>query len=143
MKIFTIIVLALIVVMFVLAGLSEADPGYGKMGAFSSAATYSSLLVYAYFVTYGFLRKDKYIMGAILYSILSSSISLARISRDTNAFGMAWGVLFIISLNGIYLLIFGVIRILIVAAITRANPLNRPQIQHDKKAEQGGGEVRS
>ena len=126
MKIFTIIVLALIVVMFVLAGLSEADPGYGKLGAFSSAATYSSLLVIVYFVTYSYLRKDKYIMGAILYSILQSSISLARISPSTNAFGMAWSVLFTISLNGIYLLIFGVIRILIVAVKTRSNPLNPP-----------------
>jgi hypothetical protein len=138
MKIFTIIVLALIVVMFVLAGLSEAEHGYGKLGAFSSAATYSSLLVVAYFVTYGYLRKDKYILGAILYSILSSSISLAKISRDTNAFGMAWSVLFIISLNGIYLLIFGVIRILIVAVITRANPFNLPPKQNDNEAEQAG-----
>ena len=137
MKIFTIIVLVLIAAMLVLAGLSEADPGYGKLGAFASASTYSSLLVVVYFVTYGYLRKDKYILGAIMYSILSSSMSLARISPSTNAFGMAWSVLFIISLNGLYLLIFGVIRILIVAAITRANPLNRPKIEFDKKAEQG------
>ena len=136
MKIFTIIVLVLITAMLVLAGLSKAELGYGKLGAFSSAATYFSLLVLVYFATYGYLRKDKYILGAIMYSILSSSISLARISRDTNAFGMAWSVLFIISLNGVYLLIFGVVRILIMAAITRANPLNRPQIQYDKKAEQ-------
>ena len=127
MKIFTVIVLALIVVMFVLAGLSEADPGYGKTGAFASAATYSSLLVVAYYVTYGYLRKDKYILGAIMYSILSSSISLSQISRDTNAFGMAWSVLLTISLNGIYLLIFGVIRILFVAVKTRSNPLTPPK----------------
>ena len=138
MKIFTIIVLVLIVAMFVIAGITEDNPGYGKYPAILQATTISSLLAMAYFTIYGFLRKDKYILGAIMYSILSSSISLARISRDTNAFGMAWSVLFIISLNGVYLLIFGVVRILIMAAITRANPLNRPQIQYDKKAEQAG-----
>ena len=126
MKIFTIIVLVLIAVMLVLAGLSEAEHGYGKMGAFASAATYSSLLAVVYFAAYGYLRKDKYILGAVIYSILQSSISLARISPSTNAFGMAWSILLTISLNGIYLLIFGVIRILFVAVYTRSNPLTPP-----------------
>ena len=126
MKIFSIIVLVLIAAMLVIAGLSEAEPGYGKVPAIFQAVTISSLLAMAYFTIYGFLRNDKYILGAIMFSVLQSGYLILRLQANTNQFGMIWGIMISISANGVVLCILGVLRMIYVAVKTRSNPLNAP-----------------
>ena len=126
MKIFTIIVLVLIVAMFVIAGITEDNPGYGKYPAILQATTISSLLAMAYFTIYGFLRKDKYILGAIMFSVLQSGFLVLKLQINIIQFGMLWGILISISANGVVLCLLGILRMIYVAVKTRSNPLNVP-----------------
>ncbi len=127
MKILTIIVVGLVVTMFVIAGLSESAPGYGKYPAIFLAATTSSLLGMAYFTIYGILRKDKYILGAIMFSALQSAYVLfLRLPADTNPFGMMWAIMITLSANGAVLYTLGILRMAFVAVSTRSNPLSAP-----------------
>ena len=126
MKIFTAIVVALIVALLALAALSPPDSAYGKWPVLMQATTAASLLVMVYFAAYGWLRRDKYIMGAMLFLLLDAGIKLAMLPSRTNAFGLFWAVLITLTGSGLTLLGFGVIRIAYIAISTRSNPFNLP-----------------
>lgn len=126
MKIFTAIVVALITGLFILAALSEPDSAYGQWPVLMLATTASSLLVLAYFAIYAWLRKDRYILGAILFLTLDAGIKAVMLPGSTNPFGIFWSVVIILSGFGLPLLIFGIIRMTYVAVSTRTNPFSRP-----------------
>ena len=126
MKIFTAIVIALIVALLALAALSTPDSAYGKWPVLMQATTAASLLVMIYFATYGWLRRDKYIMGAMLFLLLDAGIKLAMLPGKTNTFGLFWGVLITLTGSGLTLMAFGVIRIAYIALSKRCNPFNVP-----------------
>ena len=123
MKLFTTIIAAIIGVLLTLAALSTPDPSYGKWPFVMLATTASSLLVTIYFAAYGWLRRDKYIMGAMLYILVDAGFKLALLPNSTNAFGRSWAFMIALSGPGLPLLIFGVIRILYIGITTRTNPL--------------------
>ena len=122
MKIFTAIVVALIAVLITLAALSKPDSTYGQWPVLMLATSAASLLVLAYFAVYGWLRRDMFILGAILFLALDAGIKLAMLPSRTNTFGIFWGVVITLSGSGLSLLVFGVIRIAYVAVSTRSNP---------------------
>ena len=126
MKILTAIVIALIVALLALAALSSPDSLYGKWPVLMQATTAASLLVMIYFAVYGWLRRDKYIMGATLFLLLDAGIKLAMLPGNTNTFGLFWGVLIALTGSGLTLLAFGVIRIAFIAISTRSNPFTLP-----------------
>ena len=126
MKLFTAIVIVLIVALLAPAALSTPDPSYGKWPVLMQATTAASLLVMVYFAVYGWLRKDKYIMGAMMFLLMDAGFKLAMLHGNTNTFGLFWGVLISLSGSGLTLLAFGVIRIIYIAISTRSNPFNLP-----------------
>ena len=134
MKIFTVIVVALIVALLALAALSPPDSAYGKWPVLMQATTAASLLVMVYFAAFGWLRRDKYIMGAMLFLLLDAGIKLAMLPSRTNAFGLLWGVLITLTGSGLTLLAFGVIRIVYIAISTRSNPFNVPRKENEKQS---------
>jgi hypothetical protein len=126
MKIFTAIVIALIVALVTtFAALSTADTTYGGWPAYILAINAASLLVLAYFSVYGWLRKDKYILGSILFLLIDAGLKLAMLPK-TNSFSIFWGVAITLSGYGFSILAFGVIRIAYIAISTRSNPFNLP-----------------
>ena len=98
------------------------------------ATTAASLLVMVYFAAFGWLRRDKYIMGAMLFLLLDAGIKLAMLPSRTNAFGLLWGVLITLTGSGLTLLAFGVIRIVYIAISTRSNPFNVPRKENEKQS---------
>ena len=66
-----------------LAALSKSDSTYGQWPVLMLATSASSLLVLAYFAVYGLLRRDIYILGAILFLALDAGIKLALLPSST------------------------------------------------------------
>ena len=126
MKIFTAIVVALIAVLITLAALSKPDSTCGQWPVLMLTTTAASLLVLAYFAVYGWLRRDMFILGAILFLALDAGIKVAMLPSRTNAFGIFWGVVITLSGSGLSLLVFGVGRIAYAAISTRSNPFTLP-----------------
>ncbi len=127
MKIFTAIATALIGALAALAALSSPDSTYGKWPVMLLATTAASLLALIYFSVYGWLRKDRYILGAILFLLLDAGIKLALLPSEAHAFGLFWGVVITVSGSGLPLLLFGATRIAYVAVSTRSNPFALPE----------------
>ncbi len=125
MKIFTAIIFALIVALVVFGSLYSGDTTYGKWPIYILAINAGSLLVLAYFSIYGWLRRDKYILGSILFLLLDAGIKLAMLPK-TSTFGIFWGIAITLSGYGFSLLAFGLIRIVYIAISTRTNPFNLP-----------------
>ena len=91
-----------------------------------AAATAASLLVLAYFTTYGWLRKDPYVLGALMFLALDAGIKLVRLSVAANSFGFVWGVAIVLGNAALPLAIFGALRIAYVGLSTRTDPFDRP-----------------
>jgi len=112
MKTITFIVIILIVTAFALATFSSGDPNYGKLPGFMLAVLFSALLVFPYLLTYGIIRKDVYILSAVVVVLLVTTLTIIKISADSNSFGIFWGGIIVITLFGIPLSVFGVSRII-------------------------------
>ena len=123
MKTFTVLVVILIGVLVALAALSAPDSAYGKWPAAMAATTAASLLLLVYFAAYGWLRKDRYLLGAVLFVLLDAALKLARLPGHTNAFGLFWGIAIVLGGSGLTLLVFGVLRLACRAVWAHANPV--------------------
>ncbi len=126
MKTFTVVVVILIGVLFALAAFAAPDPTYGKGPAVLAAAAAASLLVLVYFTTYGWFRKDPYVLGALMFLALDAGIKLVRLSVAANSFGFVWGVAIVLGGAALPLAIFGALRIAYVGLSTRTDPFDRP-----------------
>ena len=126
MKTFTVVVVILIGVLFALAAFAAPDSTYGKGPAVLAATAAASLLVLVYFTTYGWLRKDPYVLGALMFLALDAGIKLVRLSVAANSFGFVWGVAIVLGGAALPLAIFGALRIAYVGLSTRTDPFDRP-----------------
>ena len=131
MKTFTVVVVILIGVLFALAAFAAPDSTYGKGPAVLAATAAASLLVLVYFTTYGWLRKDPYVLGALMFLALDAGIKLVRLSVAANSFGFVWGVAIVLGNAALPLAIFGALRLAYVGLSTRANPFGRPAKKAD------------
>ena len=126
MKTFTVVVVILIGVLFALAAFAAPDSTYGKGPAVLAATAAASLLVLVYFTTYGWLRKDPYVLGALMFLALDPGIKLVRLSVAANSFGFVWGLAIVLGGAALPLAIFGALRIAYVGLSTRTDPFDRP-----------------
>ena len=131
MKAFTALVVILIGILFALAAFAAPDSTYGRGPVVMAAAAAASLLVLAYFTTYGWLRKDPYVLGALMFLALDAGIKLVRLSVAANSFGFVWGVAIVLGNAALPLAIFGALRLAYVGLSTRANPFGRPAKKAD------------
>ena len=131
MKTFTVVVVILIGVLFALAAFAAPDSTYGKGPAVLAATAAASLLVLVYFTTYSWLRKDPYVLGALMFLALDAGIKLVRLSVAANSFGFVWGVAIVLGGAALPLAIFGALRIAYVGLSTRTDPFDRPAKKAD------------
>ena len=131
MKTFTVVVVILIGVLFALAAFAAPDSTYGKGPAVLAATAAASLLVLVYFTMYGWLRKDPYVLGALMFLALEAGIKLVRLLVAANSFGFVWGVAIVLGGAALPLAIFGALRIAYVGLSTRTDPFDRPAKKAD------------
>ena len=131
MKTFTVLIVILIGGLLAAAALSAPASTDGKGPPVMAAAAAASVLVLVYFTTYGWLRKDPYVLGALMFLALEAGIKLVRLLVAANSFGFVWGVAIVLGGAALPLAIFGALRIAYVGLSTRTDPFDRPAKKAD------------